>query len=462
MSWPVIADVPRLTWLAAGRIVNGVAEGTVLAAGAWMLLRVLRRPSASTRFAVWFTVMLVVAAFPLLGALLVKGFPTGSASSPSLIRLPLSWAVCGLATWAALAAMGLARLGLGFRQLRRLREDCEVVDLSRLDARLRKTLEQFHHVRPVELRAAEGIKVPTAIGFFRPAVILPAWTLRELSADELHSVVLHELAHLRRWDDWTTLVQESLRALLCLHPAMWWIAGRLSLEREMACDDLVVAETANPRAYAQCLVSLAEKSFLRRGVALAQAAVSRMRPTSLRVARILDSRPRHTTLGWKPAVALVGVLSAACLAVLARTPQLVSFGSNVPAVRMETAAGTLPATAQPPSAADRKIAGFPATVVPTIWRPKGSSTPPVQSLRRHSAAASGKHPSNTLLAHAHPPTVNTRLGFVVDLRPEMVLFVMGPGNAAGQTTQIWRIDVYELTIFSSASHAGRQLVFAKI
>jgi len=80
--------------------------------------------------------------------------------------------------------------------------------------------------------------VPTAIGFFQPAVIVPAWTLRELSAEELHSVLLHELAHLRRWDDWTNLAQELVGALFFFHPAVWRIGSRLSLEREMACDYL--------------------------------------------------------------------------------------------------------------------------------------------------------------------------------------------------------------------------------
>jgi len=458
MSWTVIADMQGLTWLAAGRILNGVAEATALAAGAWMLLRVLRLPNASTRFAVWFAAMLVVAAFPVFGALLVNTPAAGSASSPSLITLPASWAACGLAVWAALAGVGLARLGLSFRELRRLREDCKVIDLRCLDSSLQKTLEEFRRVRPVELRTSERIKVPTAIGFFRPAVILPAWTLRELSADELHSVMLHELAHLRRWDDWTALIQELLRALFCIHPAVWWIAGRLSLEREMACDDLVVAETANPRAYAQCLVSVAEKSFLRRGVALAQAAVGRMRHTSLRVAQLLDGKPHRATRVWKPAVALVGVFSAACLIMLTRTPQLVMFGSDAPAVRMQTVSSAAPAVVRQPTATDQKIAGSPAKVVPAIWK-TGTPTPYSANLRRPDTSASWKHEGKARLAGAQGTAVDTRLGLVVDLRREVVLFVVGPGNAAAQGPQIWRIDVYKLTIFSPAN---RQLVFAKI
>ena len=122
----------------------------------------------------------------------------------------------------------------------------------------------------------------------KPLVVIPSWAMRELSAAELNTILLHELAHLRRWDDWTNLAQKVLGALLFFHPAVWWIEKKLALEREMACDDLVLAQDCESRAYAECLVSLAEKSLLRRGFALAQAAVGRMRHMSFRVAQILD------------------------------------------------------------------------------------------------------------------------------------------------------------------------------
>ena len=112
--------------------------------------------------------------------------------------------------------------------------------------------------------------------------------MQELSADELNQIVLHELAHLRRRDDWTNLAQKMVKALFFFHPAVWWIEQKMSLEREMACDDAVMAETASPRAYAECLAHLAEKTLIQRGVALAQAALGRIRQTSLRVAQILD------------------------------------------------------------------------------------------------------------------------------------------------------------------------------
>jgi beta-lactamase regulating signal transducer with metallopeptidase domain len=459
MSWPAIAEMQWLTWFAAGRILNGVAEGTALAAGAWMLLRVVRRPNASTRFAVWFAVLLVMAALPFLGALIGSG--ASAASSTSLITLPAPWATWGLAVWAALAGVGLARLGLSFRQLRRLRRDCTAVDVSRLNPALRQALEKFRRVRPVEVCTSDRVKVPTAIGFFHPAVIVPAWTLRELSADELHSVLLHELAHLRRWDDWTTLVQELLRALFCIHPAVWWIAGRLSLEREMACDDLVVAQTANPRAYAQCLVSVAEKSFLRRGVALAQAAVSRMRHTSLRVAQILDRDRPSATRVWRPALTLVGVFLVVCVVTLRRTPQLVAFITEAPTVRIQTAAGAATATVRAASETGREAAsaGSDAVVVPALWKSAATISGPRASTL-HRAATTLRHEEQRRLASSPRPVLAATV-FVVDFRPEVVVFVVGSNGSAALGSEVWRVDFYELKVFSPAGNATRQPFFAK-
>jgi hypothetical protein len=114
---------------------------------------------------------------------------------------------------------------------------------------------------------------------------------------------------------------------LFFHPAVWWIDKRLSLEREMACDEAVLAKTQNPQAYARCLVSLAEKSFVQRGVAMAQAAIGRMRDTSRRLSRILDSGTPATTRVFKPVLAGVAGLAMVSVVGLPRVPKLIGFAS---------------------------------------------------------------------------------------------------------------------------------------
>ncbi len=205
--------------------------------------------------------------------------------------------------------------------------------MPRLDARLQHTLADGRSARPIELCTSDRVHVPTAIGLVKPAVVIPEWVLRELSPEELNQIVLHEVAHLRRWDDWTNLAQKVVKALFFFHPAVWWIERQVSLEREMACDDAVVEATASPRAYAECLAHLAEKTLIRRSVALAQAALGRIRQTSLRVAQILDvnrsaNRPLGSGRAWKPAVGLVGAFALVCVVGVSRAPRLVAFSDG--------------------------------------------------------------------------------------------------------------------------------------
>lgn len=316
------------------RLMNGLGEGVLVALFAWVLLRLIGRRNAGTRFAVWFSALVAIACAPFL--------ETSSGSRlvhpAAAIVMPREWSWYLFAGWAVIALAGMARVLAGLRHLRRIRKSCMPIESDRLDPVIVQAMKEFRSVRGAELCASEAVQVPTAIGFLRPAVVLPAWALSELSAAELHALILHELAHLRRWDDWTNLAQKVLRALFFFHPAVWWVENRLSLEREMACDDLVLAHTSDPRAYAECLVSLAEKSFVRRGLALAQAAVGRMRQTSLRVLQILDARRPGGAGIWKPAPWVVAVFSVACLSVAAHAPKLVAFGDGATAPAVQTSA----------------------------------------------------------------------------------------------------------------------------
>jgi beta-lactamase regulating signal transducer with metallopeptidase domain len=332
-------NLQSLAQLSAERIINCTAEGMVIALLAWVLLRAIGPRNSSTRFAVWFAALLGIAALPLFGNWAASGTELTQRSE---ISLPASWALYVFAAWALMAFVGLLRVAVGFWHLQRLRENCVPVDLAALDPLLQKTLAEFDSPRTVTLCVSDELRVPTAIGFTKPRVVIPSWTVEELSSLELNAILLHELAHLRRRDDWTNLIQKIVGALLFFHPAVWWIEKKLALEREMACDDLVLAETASPRAYAECLVSLAEKSFLRRGIALAQAAVDRLRSVSLRVTRILDVNRSRATRVWSPAPILVAGVSLVCVMVLSRAPtRLVSFenGAASPSATNAMAAG---------------------------------------------------------------------------------------------------------------------------
>jgi hypothetical protein len=187
--------------------------------------------------------------------------------------------------------------------------------------------------------------------------------LPQLSPEEIKVVLLHELAHLRRWDDWTNLAQQIVKAAFFFHPAVWWIEGRLTLEREMACDDMVLAQTASPRAYASSLISFAEKLQNARALTLAQALVSRMRDMSLRVTQILDTK-RPTRIGlWKPVLGLSAGMLALVVGVAPYAPRLVAF-QTLPKQRQtqHTRATQRAADTELPPAADAAMSRTVATL----------------------------------------------------------------------------------------------------
>ncbi len=336
--------------ISAASLLNCMLAGVGIAFFAWILLRLVGQRNSSTRFAVWFFALVAIAALPVLSVVASSARLSSAGSAGSAITVPSAWALDIFFVWAAIAGVALLRVGVGLWQLRKLRRSCSVIDVATLDPVLRSTLQAFQPVRSVALCQSDRLRVPTAIGFLNPVVVIPTWALHELSTTELNSILIHELAHLRRRDDWTNLAQQILKALLFFHPAVWWIQNQLALEREMACDDAVLAETTNPRGYAQCLVSVAEKSFVRRGVALAQAIVNRMRQTSLRVSRILDVNRSGATRVWKPALYSVAAFFVVCLVSLPHAPELVAFEDQAPSVAMS---GAMPIQAKlaPTSAA---------------------------------------------------------------------------------------------------------------
>jgi beta-lactamase regulating signal transducer with metallopeptidase domain len=307
---------------------NTFLEGLALAGLSWGVLRVFGTRSSMTRFAVWFSTLLVIAGLPLLSwttsALLASG------SHIPAVTLSGNWAAALFAAWALIASVLLVRLGLSLRHVSALRRHCREIDFSSHSA-LMEVAQGFNkQSRRVELLASDDVHIPTALGFFRPAVVLPTWTLRDLAMEELRVILLHEFAHLRRWDDWTNLAQKFVKALFFFHPAVWWIDSRLALEREIACDDMVLEHTANARTYAASLVSIAEKVVadkmrMGRALALAQSALGRVRELSKRVAQILDTTRERTNRGWRPALAMIGTLTAITVAGMPYVPELISF-----------------------------------------------------------------------------------------------------------------------------------------
>ena len=432
------------------RIIDSLVEGSVIAGLGALVLRMTPRKNAAARFTVWFSTLLAIAGLPLIAASTPHPIITATITRPA-ITVPESWALYLFAAWALIAGYSLLGVARAVCHLRTLHERCSPIDPSELEPVLQETLRRYRTKRPVQLCTSDEVKIPTAIGLMRPSVIIPRWVMRELSTAELNQILLHELAHLRRHDDWTNLIQQVVRALFFFHPAVWWIEREIALEREMACDDAVLAETESPRAYAECLAHLAERSFVRRSLTLAQAALGRIRQTSLRVAEILDvERPKRSSSTWKPAVSLVAGFAIAFAVLGARASRLVGFenhalqstGSPVVAAAAVKNSETFYDTASSPmvratnaslTTSSRKIEIVPA---------KFSSTGGIRKVHAHSAAIKASRPDASKMVHM---TNMVDSGFVPFAETLFVVIEDGGNTLSDQP--VYRIHMWHVLTF---------------
>ena len=195
--------------------------------------------------------------------------------------------------------------------------------------------------RPVTLGVSDEVVVPGALGLGRAVIVIPARGLSRVDDADLDRLVLHEFAHLQRHDDWWQLLEVAIVSVAAWHPAIRWIVRRIDLERESACDDVVVARAGTPRRYAECLLDVASRARAARGrgsvPGLVLGAAGRVSILRRRVERLLDRR-RNASLQ------LAGTpLVVAGLLLLLSATVLVDRGPLVQMVEQEI--GRLPVAA---------------------------------------------------------------------------------------------------------------------
>ncbi len=306
--------------VAAAMAVSGVWQGIVLAVGVALGLRVFPRMTAAVRFGVWGTVFALVAVLPMVHRSVAAG------TAAHAVHVDARWSFAVAAVWVGLSAVRAVELVMGALRLRGVWRRAVPVEGGLTEEILRVGR------RVAVVCVSADVETPSVIGFFAPRVLIPASLYGRLGAAELEQIVLHEMGHLRRGDDWMNLLQKIGLVVFPLNPALAWVEKRLCLERELACDDSVLRRTKAPKAYATCLTTLAEHRLTRRGLALTLGAWAREPELSQRVYSILGWRDRvRTRQSQVVAGGMLLVLAGGAVG-LSRCPQLVSFSRDLPGV----------------------------------------------------------------------------------------------------------------------------------
>jgi hypothetical protein len=102
------------------------------------------------------------------------------------------------------------------------------------------------------------LETPISLGIHRPRIMLPLSFVECWNVEKIQIAILHELAHIRRWDLLVNLFQQLVQIPLGLNPGARLVSKQASLEREYCCDHLVLSLTGNARTYAETLISMAK------------------------------------------------------------------------------------------------------------------------------------------------------------------------------------------------------------
>jgi len=346
MMAPVLmAGLDDLARFTAGAAVKGLWQGLLMTGLVAVGLRLVPRISAALRFRLWIAALVVVAGLPFIRGVDARGVAgVTETRSHAVWSLTAGWATVGswsiAALWAAISLWRLSVLAREGVSLRSLWRESQIVDAA---VELRGLLDCVP-LRRVELCTSIRVDRPSVLGFFSPRILIPSWLYGELSEAELFQVVLHEVEHLRRGDDWLNLLQKLTLAVFPLSPALVWIEHRLCSERELACDDGVLRVTGTPGVYARCLTALAERRLMRRtapAMALALGALGRasertgFSELSRRVYRILRRQPEMRPVqAWSIAIVAIVMLAGGTVE-LSRSPELISFAGPEPSIAWE-------------------------------------------------------------------------------------------------------------------------------
>lgn len=109
---------------------------------------------------------------------------------------------------------------------------------------------------PLKVMSSSVPVEPGVFGIFRPVLLLPEGITERLSRAQLRAILAHELCHVRRRDNFSAAVHMSVEALFWFHPLVWWIGAHLMEERERACDEEVLRNTAEPHVYAEGILNV--------------------------------------------------------------------------------------------------------------------------------------------------------------------------------------------------------------
>ena len=317
-------------WWAFAAEVAGKSTVLLITAGAVSLL--LWRASAALRHLIWTLALGGLLALPVFFSIL----PNWSAAkvvfvpaAPKVYVAPVSVSVAAhraaslrssipvaFGIWLTGAFLCFWRWKRGITEVKQMRK--KAVLLTGHDAEFQEAAAHVGLRGKVQFLCSSAEVVPLAAGIGRPVVLLPA-SASTWSRERLRVVLLHEMAHIRRRDSLTQALAELVRCLYWFHPLVWLAVRQLRVEREHACDDLVLRAGTGASDYASHLLGLARALHPAELSPVAASMAGAHLETRIRA--ILNPNMNHRVMGRASALMACIVAAVLVLPLAAMRPQ---------------------------------------------------------------------------------------------------------------------------------------------
>lgn len=225
-------------------------------------------------------------------------------STETRVAPVLSFKLAMAIVWSLVAGFLLARLCLGAVWLElRLRKRSAIPDPRILNA-FETVCRELKISRGPRLIETELVDAPGLFGVSRAVLLLPLNLFAQLNPTELRHVFLHELAHWKRRDLLTNWLISIVRAIHWFNPIVWAVLRRLRLERELACDEVVLKrnQTGSPELYGRTILKLIERCSADRSFAAVVGIVEGKQEVRRRIEQIKSfaggNRDSFQVIGW--------------------------------------------------------------------------------------------------------------------------------------------------------------------
>jgi beta-lactamase regulating signal transducer with metallopeptidase domain len=227
---------------------------------------------------------------------------------------------------------------------------------SEWQQRLTPLLHRLQIKRPVSLLQSGLVKVPMVVGWLKPVILVPIGMLAHISPEQVESILLHELAHIRRQDYVFNLVQHVVDTLFFFNPALLWISSLIRTERENCCDDIAIRQTNSRRRLIEALVSFHE--YRQSAQAYALSLTGKNNGVVRRVERIVH-RKNHSLNAGERLLLMCGLMTLSVAFITIDSSRQEAPASPVrPAVtqiQIPALPPSAPAVTSPASASDKGI-----------------------------------------------------------------------------------------------------------